>query len=148
MAGQANIVRAPEDLAEVDAILGGLRGVRCWRARLSYGDELMLDLGERRDYDSPLMAGQQRGEWVLGLRASAWTVGPDADLADLEGDRVRDASAGYPNLGLVLRFDSGAELAVIPDPGETDLAAWELFTPAGMLLRAGPGPHWVYKRAA
>lgn len=143
-----HVVREPEDLHELEAILDALRGVPCWRARWSYGDELVLDLGGERPYDSPLLASATRGEWMLGTRASEWSVaGPDEDIGRVEGAHVSGAGVSYPNLDLALDFDSGVRLEITADPEEADVAAWELFTPAGMVLVAGPGRRWTLRRA-
>jgi hypothetical protein len=147
-ADRAHVVRKPGDVAAVATIVGQLRRLLCWRARFSYGDELMLDFGERRPEERRLLAGQYRGAWVLGMRASEWTVGgPHSDIGMAEETTVVDTRVGFPCLDLNLEFDTGLVIAVTPDPDEQSLAAWELFTPDGMLLKAGPGRSWRYGSA-
>ena len=151
-------VEQPKDLDELQERLESLRGQRCWRVRHSYGDELRLDFGARRRYENPILARKRRGEWVLGARATPWRLSlthggptdsnddltaPCATETDLEGARVMAVRALYPDLTLEIDFDNGCRLTVAADSAEPDLAAWELFTPSGSVLSAGPGRSWA-----
>jgi hypothetical protein len=133
---------ARDDLHELELILRALHGVQCWRARLGYGDELRLDLGEPRPYRHPSMGGRLKGSWVLGTRASSWQLEPTGVLPDVEGAHVTTTKVELPQLDLTLGFDNGVALRISPDPAEQELAGWELFTASGMHLQAGPGPRW------
>jgi hypothetical protein len=145
-----HVVATRDDLHELEAILRGLHGVPCWRARLRYGDELVLDLGTPRAYRHPLLSDRRKGEWVLGTRASSWDVvggsrdEPAGVVPEVEGARVTTTKVELPRLELTLGFDNGVALRIGPDPAEQDVAAWELFTASGMYLQAGPGPRWRY----
>lgn len=149
MADSARNVREPKDLDELGAILRALQGKRCWRARLGYGDELRLEFGAKIPYRNPLLAAERRGEWTLGGRASPWTLttrDEPAPLSRIEGLNVVEAGVRSSSLDLRLTFQDGTVLEVVNDPAEHELAAWELFTPDGMVLRTGPGLRWSYQR--
>ena len=56
------------------SLLGTLLGQRCLKVDLSYGDELMLHVGEPISYQHPNLAAEKKGAWILGTRASAWQL--------------------------------------------------------------------------
>jgi hypothetical protein len=67
-------VEKSSDLAVLHALLTALLGQRCLKVDLSYGDELMLHIGEPVPYKHPKLADEQKGSWILGTRASGWRL--------------------------------------------------------------------------
>jgi len=149
------IVHQDEDLSDLRKTLSRVLGARLDAARRSYGDELRLHLGQLTTFQSPLLAGKTRGEWLLGTRASQWrliqpgTAQIDRDAAwddaawhELVGKRVTVLDVTYPDVTLTLGFETGARFCV-PGNGAGDyLAAWEFFTPDQLVITAGPGRRW------
>ena len=133
----------------------------CWRASLSYGDELSLHIGKKIPYAQKSMSGKEKGEWILGTRATAWsleraretiatseeeTASLRRKILVLENARIAALQTSYPELGLAVTFDNGCKLTVLPKPEEdTSLPYWELFAPSRMLLKVGPGAIWSWE---
>jgi hypothetical protein len=67
-------VKESRDLRFLEALLGALVGQRCLKAELSYGGELMLHVGDPVPYAHPKLADEQKGTWILGTRASWWSL--------------------------------------------------------------------------
>ena len=152
-----------DEVGNLLEVVAALRKVPCWQAAFSYGDELYLDLGARRTYESGPMAGQPYGEWELFTRASPWclsdSLGQDitssADdrsraeplLAGLASTRVTDVAVGEADLTVSLEFANGQRLEVTcgagdgADDGE-QIACWELTTPDRRCLEVWPGGRW------
>lgn len=137
-----------------------------------YPDQLTVHFGDRVEYELPRFGRRQRGSFVLSACASFWQVtGPGGEVAQgggNEGKRQEPPAlaAGTPVAGCLLMLTEpgwdlhlgladGSSIQVLPDPsvhlGRTeipeeswqyDIPDWELLTPDGMLLRAGPGPEW------
>lgn len=160
----------PGDPAGLRAYLQQLVGEPFLFAARSYGDELRLHFGEARERKSARRPGQVRGSYILGLRASGWVVKPavgarvvfssDAESTDpapdlglVPGTKVTaaDPTRSAGGYGLALTFADGSSLVASPSP-EPDpadipgspVADWELLTPHGRVLTAGPGPVWGY----
>lgn len=93
--------------------------------RITYPDELVLDLGAVQTYQSPKLAGKSRGAFVLGTVASSWRlqlpdppyilerrVPPEEDASDpLTTDQKREIQ----QLGTALHGRLVASVAVRPD---------------------------------
>ena len=67
-------VPGSQDLGLLAAMLDMLVGQRCLKAELSYGEELMLHLGAPVPYSHPKLADETKGSWILGTRASRWSL--------------------------------------------------------------------------
>jgi hypothetical protein len=67
-------VAASTDFHFLEALLGLLVGQRCLKVEFSYGDELVLHVGAPTPYSHPKLADEVQGAWVLGARASAWSL--------------------------------------------------------------------------
>jgi hypothetical protein len=152
-----HLVERPNDLRELQSLLGELRGVTCWRTYRGCGDEVVLDFGAQHGYQHPLLIGQFRGEWVLRARAwfrnavkeETWPEGPDRSglIPEVEGARVTATEIAFPSMELTLWFDREAALRVVPDPDERERPGWELLTASGMYVEVGPGRRWLSARA-
>lgn len=157
-----------EDLKNIRAIAGGAIGEECWNAGLSYGDELYLDLGERRQYKSGPMAGKDYGEWQFFARATPWTLvsgtgqmmlsdsdeptAIKAGIRTIVGARVSSLDFDPLTLGVQWSFDNGhllkllkCEDAAVEVTDEIKLACWELITPESKTLQVFSGSHWSYE---
>ncbi|MBW4470054.1 MAG: hypothetical protein KME45_06575 [Stenomitos rutilans HA7619-LM2] len=144
------------------AIASRVIGETCWKATLSYGDELTLHFGEQIPYTHPSMAGKHKGSWILGTRGTAWQLNNPSDasatldtkaamldifkreLRQLEGNILQSLKIDYPVLGLTLNFSQGIHLTITPPVryDEFDLPYWELFTPDHQVLQVGPQSSW------
>lgn len=157
-------VTKAKDLEQIQEITNRAIGEVCWRASLSYGDELSLHIGKRIPYGQKSMSGKEKGEWILGTRATAWILEcagetiatSDEETASLrqkiqvlEKTRIAALETSYSELGLAIMFDNGCKLTLFPKPEEdTSLPYWELFAPSRMLLKVGPGAVWSYELIA
>lgn len=146
------------DLQQLKEIIEKVIGEPCWRASLSYGDELSLHIGARVPYSQKSMAGKEKGAWILGTRATAWklddtsqTITTSEDAPEIvrqkvhliEGTVITAIESSCPNLDLTVTFSNGCQLILFPDTQEdSDLSYWEMFTPYQMILKVGPGAKW------
>ncbi len=155
-------INSPSDLEPVNNILRQLIGQPWWKAMLSYGDELRLDMGEKQEETNPKLRDREKGAWILGLRTSEWKYeinGQEVISSESDSDAIKDYfksmsnlivtnfSVLEPILGLTLKFSNNGVLTAMPDEDEDELAYWELFTPFDTLLEVGPGKTISYKRS-
>jgi hypothetical protein len=160
-ANLAQTITNVADLDELYEIALQMVGQVCWRAKFSYGDELILHFGERIPCTYPLMAGKDEGSWILGTRGTFWTLKypggnvttSEADLEILkqrvkpiEGSTLTFLEINYPTLALVLKFSNGCQFEILPSSGddEYNMPYWELFTPEHTVLQVGPKSSWNY----
>ena len=151
------------DLQQLKEIISGVVGETCWAASFSYGDELSLDIGAKVPYSQKLMAGKEKGAWMLGTRATVWelkgtsqtivTSNDDPETARqkvkvIEGAVITAIETNYPELALTVTFSNGCQLILFPEHDEdSDLPYWEMFTPYHMILKVGPGAKWSFTRS-
>lgn len=151
------------DLEPLTEITSGALGETCWRASLSYGDELSLHIGARIPYSQKSMLGKEKGEWILGTRATSWRLDSSSEtlatsedepeilkqkIQAIENTRITALSTSYPELALTVIFNNGCKLILFPRAEDnSDLPYWEIFTPSGMVLKVGPGAIWLYVRS-
>lgn len=151
-------VRKPTDLEQLREITTKVIGEKCWRANLSYGDELSLHIGARLPYSQKSMTGKEKGAWILGTRGTAWkldslseTLVTSEDEPEtirqkihvIEDNIITALETSYPELGLVVTFSNGYNLRLFPSAEEDfDLPHWELFTPYQTVIKVGPGAVW------
>jgi hypothetical protein len=97
-----------------------MTGEECFRADLSYGDELYIECGEVRQYREGPMRGRSYGAWQFYTRNSDWNLKSRSKslVTSMEGDpsvicaavrslvghRVSEFAIDYPDLGVKLRF--------------------------------------------
>lgn len=162
----ANIVKnvtQATDLQQLSKITSEVLGKICWRANLSYGDELSLHIGARIPYSQKAMAGKEKGEWILGTRLTAWridcaseTIATSSDepqiirqkVKAIENTTITTIETSYPNLALTVTFSNKCQLILIPETfDDSNLPYWELFAPYRMLLKVEPGAMWSYTRS-
>jgi hypothetical protein len=62
------------NLKYLEAFLDILVGQRVLKIDFSYGGELMLHVGEPLPYSHPGLAAEKKGSWILGTRASWWSL--------------------------------------------------------------------------
>lgn len=154
-----NIIQ-PSDLNQLLQIMNGLIGETCWKANLSYGDELTLHIGEKILYSQKSMAGKEKGAWILGTRATQWQLDYLAKVVVSSNDdpeiiknkiniikenTIINIKISYPNLILTVSFGNKCDLILFPDKEDTDLPYWEVFTPDQMVIKVGPGTIWSIK---
>ncbi len=65
---------APDDMGGLNAHLTQLIGEPFQFMRVSYGDELTIHFGNLRPARSPKLPNKFYGEYVLGMRASRWSI--------------------------------------------------------------------------
>jgi hypothetical protein len=151
------------DLEQLREIASGIIGETCWRASLSYGDELSLHIGARVPYSQNSLAGKEKGEWILGTRGTPWrldcvseTLATSEDAPEIirqkvyaiEGTTITKLETSYPELALTVTFDNECKLTLLPSSeDEIDLPYWEIFTPYRMILKIGPSAMWSYTRS-
>lgn len=138
-----------------------LVGQLCWRARLGYAGELKLDIGDKLRYKSTKLEGQIHGAWRLGSRGTAWRLESEGRSISFRSSRPRIEEAlskmagdvdaltiGYRQLGLKMRFKSGWTLTIEhrADRPTYDVPYWEIFTPQGTCIQAGPGRRWSIRK--
>ncbi|MFB2876955.1 RNA-directed DNA polymerase [Floridanema aerugineum] len=131
----------------------------CWKATLSYGDELSLHIGAKIPYSQKSMAGKEKGEWIVGTRGNPWklksggeTIATSNEDAEIIRDKIKAIENNHiswfvptPELGFNMGFSNGYELILIPEiEDDSDLPYWEMFTPEAMVLKVGPNAMWSY----
>ena len=146
-------------------------GVEAWSAKLGYGSNIFVDLGERREL-AYTFAGKPRtrevGSWHLWVQLAAWRIEDDArvivacedprpTIAEripvLQGRRITAIRVIEPALQTVFDFD-GVRLLVFPahsglslttasgeSPDEHD--QWSLWRPQGDILTVLAGSRWT-----
>jgi hypothetical protein len=154
-----NIIQ-PSDLNQLLQIMNGLIGETCWKAKLSYGDELTLHIGEKIPYSQKSMAGKEKGAWILGTRATQWqlncldkvVVSSEDDpeliknkISIIKENTITNVQISYPNLILTVSFENKCDLILFPNKEDVDLPYWEVFTPDQMVIKVGPGITWSIK---
>jgi hypothetical protein len=72
------IKTSSDDRIELGILLRQLIGQPFLFFRVSYGDELMVHLGELREYTQPKMKHLRKGSSVLAARASNWYFRPES----------------------------------------------------------------------
>jgi hypothetical protein len=148
------------DLDQLREKIKPILGQLCWEVRLSYGDELCLEIGKEIAYNSAFLQDQLKGEWQFGSRGTEWqllynkqiitTSDLDSEqtlpyLKLLEGTSIIEFDSHYSDLMLTIGFNNGYQLKVIPDLTDTeyqDVACWELFTPNNRILEVYPNFTW------
>ncbi len=151
------------DLDKLREITRGILGEPCWEARLSYGDEVRLHIGDKIPYLHKKLAGKYKGSWILGTRGTEWKLESPSGIITtsaeepevfkqkvkvVEGTTITAFESSYPDLVLTVGFSNGCKLLVFPDLADDfDLSYWELFTPHNMLLTLEPGGIWTYTRS-
>ncbi|MBA3924006.1 MAG: hypothetical protein H0X31_20835 [Nostocaceae cyanobacterium] len=147
------------DLDQIKEITAGIIGETCWKASLSYGDELTLHIGAKIPYPQKSMAGKEKGSWILGTRATAWKLDSATDILAtseddgeiikqqmqvIEGSKIIMLETTYPSLNLTIKFDNECQLKLLPNAEDSlDLPDWEIFTPDRMILKVS-GTRWSY----
>jgi hypothetical protein len=166
IAVQHNIVQKitnNADLEKLREIITDIIGEPCWEARMSYGDELCLEIGERIPILHRLMKGKEQGAWMLGTRGTDWQLessikeiitnskeAPEVfkeKVKVIENTTITAFETHYPDLILTVQFSNGCNLKIFPDlEDDFDLSYWELFTPYHTLLTLEPGAIWTCTR--
>lgn len=131
----------------------------CWKATLSYGDELSLHIGAKIPYSQKSMAGKEKGEWIVGTRGTPWKLkagGETIVTSEEDAENIRQKIKAIennhiswfvptPELGFNMGFSNGYEFILIPEiEDDSALPYWEMFTPEAMVLKVGPNAMWSY----
>lgn len=159
----ANLVRnitQLSDLEELIQLICEIIGETCWKAGLTYGNELTLHIGAKIPYLQKSMLAKEKGAWILGTRATRWRIDFRGDtlvdsnndletikqkVAAIESNTITNIKISYENLALTVSFTNQSKLILLPNSEEdVDLPDWEIFTPYHMVLKFGPGAVWSY----
>lgn len=99
-------------------------------ARIAYPEVLHLDV---RDDQGEL--------WQFATQDASWFP---RDPTELRDKSILGADIDWATGKLKCKLSEGVAFTVIPAPQEEadDPPNWELFTPSGLMLQFGPGPHW------
>ncbi len=153
-------IKNNKDLDQLREKIKPILGQLCWEVRLTYGDELCLEIGKKVGYDSPLLADDLKGEWQFGSRGTDWQLlynnsiiaNSNLDreqifpyLKLIENTIILEFEPNYPDLTLIIAFNNGYQLKFIPDLTDLenqDVACWELFTANNQLLEVYPNFTW------
>lgn len=154
---QVKDITQPSDLNQLLQIMNKLIGETCWKANLSYGDELTLHIGEKIPYLQKSMAGKEKGAWIVGTRATQWQLDylgkvvvsskHDPEIVKnkiniIKENTITNVKISYPNLILTISFGNQCDLILFPDKEDTDLPYSEVFTPDQMVIKVGLGTIW------
>ncbi|MBC6421477.1 MAG: hypothetical protein GDA38_07885 [Hormoscilla sp. SP12CHS1] len=146
------------DLEGVKEITQLIVGETCWRAIMSYGDELVLHAGARIPYSQKSMVGKEKGSWILGTKITEWQLECKGEMLFssqslpemrdeihvIEGTKIT-AFEISTELGLTVEFSNGCQLKLFPnEQDDSDLPYYELFTPDRMVLKVGKGASLSY----
>jgi hypothetical protein len=148
----AQLIRSPEEIAPLREAISKAHG-EIVDATRGYADELLLDI---RDPAGRL--------WLIGTQGSDWhATGPGRDAVSAEDPaekvddwlaRLKGATATRVDvddgLDLVCALDDGTVLLVQAKAAESspsDPPHWEVFTPEGYAVAAGPGWVWTSRPA-
>lgn len=151
-----------EDLQLLRGLISPIIGETCWLAGMTYGDELALHIGARISYKIKKLGERQRGEWILGTRASYWELRfqtkiitfsdlsveeIEPALKIIEGRKIQNFTIQYPSLKTIFSFDNQHDLIIFPDDKFPELARWELFAPADRIVKLESKSCWSYARS-
>lgn len=157
------LVKEATDLGQLKKMTNNIVGEVCWEASLSYGSELILDIGAKVTYSRKSMAGKMKGAWILGAQATSWkleestkTIVTSSDetkkikenISLIENTTITQFDINFPDLGLTVNFNDKYKLILMPDVNDYDLPYWEWFTPEQMVLKIGAGAIWSYVSAS
>jgi hypothetical protein len=152
---------ASQDPTLLTRELAGLAaaGPEAWSARLGYGSNLFVDLGERRQ-ESYTVAGEPRtreiGSWSLWVSSAAWRIEDDAHvivacedprpaiaerIPVLQGRRITAVSVTKPALQAVFDFD-GVRLLVFPAHSSLSLTMGSSDHPSATAAEHGQWSLW------
>jgi len=156
-------VEKPSDLDELKQFTKSIVGELCWQSHLTYGDELILDIGEKTPSNSKPFPYEMYGAWWLGSRGTTWSIiskdknviGTSDDdiekirqiITTLENVTVTRFEPQYPNLGLIMEFSNSNVLLIDPDEEDrsyAEVAFWYLKTPYHY-IEVGSGSKWSYE---
>lgn len=158
----ANLVREVTKLTDIREIAEITMKVFlqiCWKATLSYGDELSLHIGARIPYAQKSMVGKEKGEWIVGTRGNPWKLKSEGETivtSEENAENIREKIKAIenthiswfvptPELGFNMGFSNEYELILIPEiEDDSGLPYWEMFTPEDMVLKVGPNAMWSY----
>ena len=155
------IPKQNSEIARIEKLLEGIIGETCWGVRLSFGDELRLEVGPKMP--NPNLKGQQKGLWRLGTRASRWILEISGDsvvdsnddmlliiekIKLIEGNQIMALIIDWTDLGVEIQLSNQINLKILTVWNNTSkLAHWELFMPDSMFLKMGPKRTWSYDRS-
>ena len=153
------------ELAELPAA-----GAEAWSAKLGYGSNIFVELGERRELSYKFgerTRTREVGSWSLWVELAAWRIEDDAQvivacedsrptiaerIPILQGRRITAVRVIKPALETVFDFD-GVRLLVFPAYSGLSLTGasggspheycqWSLWRPQGDILSVLPGSRW------
>lgn len=154
-------INQDSDLDNLRLKIKPILGQICWRVKISYGDELRLDIGEKISYHHPKMGNRQKGSWNFGTRGTYWQLENNHNIivnSNLESSEIlqqlkiiedkiiTEFNLNYSDLKLTIKFNNNYQLKIIPDLTNQeyqDVACWELFTPNNQVLTVYPNFYWV-----
>jgi hypothetical protein len=152
----------PQDLQLLKKLIKPLIGEFCWLVKTSYGDELTIHSGKKIPYTSNKMSHFEKGEWIIGSRASYWQleahsetiVDSRCDIEDIkskskviERKTITDIDLSYPEMILTVLFGDEYKLKIFPDNDGWDLPYWEIFMPDKKLIQLESKTQWTYFNA-
>lgn len=160
-ATQKQKIKQMSDIKKIEDLLQGIVGEMCWGARLSFGNELRIEIGPK--LSNSALKDKKKGLWRLGASASNWILELHSDklitsnddlivinknLKLIEGYPIAAFVIDWPKLGLEILFNNEMRLRILPIwSKDSDLAHWEFFMPNSMFLQVGPKSTWSYYRS-
>ena len=156
-----NTINQIKDIVLPKKLLNNIINEVCWEAGISYGDELVLELGEKIPKEN-LLAGCCEGSWSVTSRSSMWNLSFQSSLIAsseqniddiikekikiIEGKSVTGIDIIYPSLALSLFMSTDYHLLIqsVEEDNEYDMPYWEIYLPENMLFQMGPNRKWFY----
>jgi hypothetical protein len=153
-------IETVDDLEPVTQLLNQIVGEVCWRAKVSYAEELYLDIGRIIPYK---LGPHDRveGTFKIATRGTRWGIvsligtlvtSEDEDMDDTKVEAIVNTlitayDIDFTTLGLTITFENEMKFVILPVPedDEWDLPYWELISqPTEQLIDVGPKRTWSY----
>ena len=153
-------------LNDLENIISGVRGKRCWQIIKSYGGVYDLDFGEKVEFSSKVM-----GEWWISTCGTNFIVSQPSDsilidtreldldepetidqitkvISKFIGKKVTSIHIDSNTLSLIVVFDGNTHFRIVPteEDEQYDEPYWSINFPDGNRLIVGRDRSFAYKK--
>lgn len=163
-------INSADDIIPIQSIIQQLVGKLCWRVKQSYGDELVLQIGDTAPDPLPERTHSIAGHFRVCTRGTDYTIYKGAetwvnldsvlDESPVESDAIMKwmthilsglhvlaSEVTYPDLALIITFENDISLVVRHDKSKPSyyVADWEIVMWDSGKLSVGPKMKWSWE---